>query len=147
LIQVYRKDWQESARLGADLTLFVFHEYLRAIDKFDDEYVLSRELTISEKDYRRTFRALPDCVSGEQKPASISVNLPIGTAYEAAVVTVNGYTIGGSSIFRSARTAPLCTARAYRFDIVVADYRKTVYLYGGDEITIMAPSDREYYKF
>lgn len=144
-IQVYRKDWEEGARLGADLTKIVFHEYLRAIGKFDDNYIVSSGLTVSERDFKKTFVATAGCVSGKIGPAQLSFNLPIDSAYSRAVVYVNGLALYDQTSFRTAQTTPLCSAKAYRFDVRIYDYTQTFYLYGGDNLIVKAPSGEEFY--
>ncbi len=148
VIRVYRYDWTESQRLGVDLVRLVFHEYLRVIAKPDENYVTAIQLLVTERDFQKRRVESPECLSGERKSAHISLNISSSYAYAQSPSYVEGRAFDSQvpTSFRVFNASRVCTSQAYRFAVSIGNFTKTVFLYGGDSITVFVPDGQEIYR-
>src|SRR5262249_9179663 len=135
-------EWERSERLGVDLVCLVFHEYLRVIKKYDDRYVVSLQLTVTEKDYQRWSGRLSECLSGQFQRVVISFNISSDYPLRCSTSYVNRSAFDSEvpTTFRVYRSQSLCTSTPYRFELLMGDFSKTVYLQGSDHLTVRVPS-------
>jgi hypothetical protein len=116
---------------------------LRAIGKYDDNFVVSIHLTVTEKDYQTQPPADPDCLSRHYEPIGIDFNIALSFPGLDQPLYVNGIDIDSKdqTSFRVFRSAAVCTANPLTFEVRIAGFSRKLVLYGGDNVVVMVPDE------